>query len=68
MIQTKPDRGPKLAELTALLARFAEAGLQPVLSTNGGIPEADIQVAKETGHSLILGVWLTAKGQARLTP
>ena len=64
---TKPDQGPKRVDLDAFLARFAEAGLQPVISTNGGIPEADIHVAKVTGDPRILDVWLTASGLARLT-
>jgi len=63
---TKPDQGPKRVELNAFLAEFAARGLTPVLSTNGGVPEADIHLAKVTGEPEILDVWITAKGHARL--
>ena len=63
---TKPDQGPKRADLDGLLAEFAAVGLTPVLSTNGGVPDADIHIAKVTGEPLILDVWITAKGHARL--
>lgn len=69
----RPDRGPKRAELDTLIGRFAAAGLQPVVSTNGSIPNADIQVAqvpaKEAGGPdrwKIEDVWITAHGRTRL--
>jgi hypothetical protein len=61
-----PDR----ADLDAALNRFHAAGLTPVLSTNGGIPDADIEVTRgplEQGHPRpVLAVTVTASGLARL--
>jgi len=61
------------ADLDAALAQFHAVGLVPVLSTNGGIPEADVQVVRVPANqrvkgeaNVILDVWITEKGQARL--
>ena len=56
------------------LALFHSAGLVPVVSTNGGIPDADIQLAKVPGNEAhskaelegAIECWVTERGQARL--
>lgn len=61
-----PDR----ADLHAALDRFYAAGLTPVLSLNGSIPEADVEVTRyprvQGQASSILDVQVTERGQARL--
>jgi hypothetical protein len=61
------------ADLDETLAQFHAAGLVPVLSTNGGIPQTDVQVVRVPANqrvkgepNVILDVWITEKGQARL--
>jgi hypothetical protein len=61
------------ADVTAALTRFHDAGLTPVLSTNGAIPDADVQVVRVPADqrtqgepNAILDVWVTEKGEARL--
>jgi len=68
---TTPARPPRTAahvERDRLIQQFHDAGLQAVVSTNGSIPDADIQVAFVTAPEggQALSAWLTAKGQARL--
>lgn len=68
---TRPPRTAAHADRDALIAQFAAAGLTPSLSTNGSIPDADIQVGRrplaDSGvHGELDGAWITAKGQARL--
>jgi hypothetical protein len=64
-----PSRPPRTAahakrdELTAL---FASHGLVAVVSTNGSIPGADIQIVKGVQPGDVPDVWLTARGEARL--
>ncbi len=38
----------------------------PIISTNGGIPYADIQVVKGEQPGEVLEAWLTRRGEARL--
>jgi hypothetical protein len=61
-----PDRG----DLDAALARFHAKGLTPVLSTNGSIPDADIDVTRGPrvrGEAVpILDVQITPAGLAKL--
>lgn len=61
-----PDR----ADLHAALDRFYAAGLTPVLSLNGSIPDADIEVTRtplaQGQARAILDVQVTERGQARL--
>jgi hypothetical protein len=45
MSAARPPRTSGHAQRDALIARFAAAGLVPVLSTNGSVPDADIQVS-----------------------
>lgn len=61
------------ADLDTALQRFHDAGLTPMLSTNGSIPDADVQVVRvpadqrKAGEpNVILDVWVTDKGEARL--
>ena len=65
MTITRPPRTAAHATLQALLAQFRDAGLVPVVSTNGGIPEADIQVVKGAKPGEVLDVWSTDRGRAR---
>jgi hypothetical protein len=64
-----PSRPPRTAahakrdELTAL---FASHGLVAVVSTNGSIPEADIELTKGARPGEVTSVFLTASGEARL--
>lgn len=62
-----PDR----ADLHRALDRFYDAGLVPILSLNGGIPSADIEVTRGPrvqgeASGAILEVRITSAGQARL--
>lgn len=71
MTVTRPPRTPAHAERDALLLQFAARGLQPVISVNGSIPEADIQVTKalldEGGkYGEVLDARLTLAGAKRL--
>jgi len=63
---TRPPRTAAHAERDRLIAQFKDAGLVPVLSTNGGIPDADIQIVKGPKPGEVLEVWVTARGEARL--
>jgi len=61
-----------VADLDNALAPFYRRDLVPVVSTNGSIPEADVQVVRVPADqrtkgeaNVILDVWITAKGQAR---
>jgi len=61
------------ADREALLAPFHDAGLTPVLATNGSIPDADVQVVRVPANlrvqgeaNVILDAWITEKGQRRL--
>lgn len=61
---------PTKADRDAALALFYAAGLVPVLSTNGRIPDADVEVAlapRVAGAPVaLLSVTVTEAGQARL--
>lgn len=65
----RPPRTEGHRQRDALLAQFAAAGLMPVVSTNGSIPNADIQVSfdKRThpGGDVVRAD-LTARGSQRL--
>lgn len=63
---TRPPRTEGHRQRDTLLADFAAAGLSPVLSTNGSIPEADIQIVKGPQHGEVIEAWLTSKGKQRL--
>jgi hypothetical protein len=62
----RPPRTDAHRERDALLARFAALGLQPVVSTNGSNPEADIQIVKGAQPGDVPQCWLTVKGTNRL--
>ena len=68
----RPTRTEAHAERDRLIRQFADVGLQPVISTNGSIPDADIQQAKAIlrdggKHGEVVECWLTERGQARLS-
>ena len=67
MTVTRPDRTAAHATRDALLAQFRDVGLVPVISTNGGIPDADIQVVKGTKPGEVVDCWLTERGKSRLS-
>lgn len=73
----RPPRTEAHRQRDAFLQQFHAAGLVPRLSTNGGIPDADIQIVKAllpakdgTGgdgqYGEVLDCWVTVQGQARL--
>jgi len=67
----KPPPTDAHRERDRYLQMFHAAGLVPIVSTNGGIPDADIQVTKtlldEGGkHGDVLEARLTDRGQRRL--
>lgn len=67
----RPPRTDAHRQRDELIAQFAAVGLTPVVSTNGGVPEADIQVAKalltEGGkHGELIEARLTDRGRQRL--
>ncbi len=67
----RPPRTDAHATRDALLQQFKDAGLQATISTNGSIPDADIQqsvgLLKEGGkYGEVVDVSLTERGQARL--
>lgn len=63
---TRPPRTDGHRQRDTLLADFAAAGLAPVLSTNGSITDADIQIVKGPQPGEVLEAWLTPKGTQRL--
>ena len=67
----KPPRTDGHQQRDALIQQFADAGLTPIVSTNGSTPEADIQVTKalldEGGkHGEVLEARMTERGRLRL--
>lgn len=71
MAITRPPRTAAHAERDRLIAEFVAAGLTPTVSTNGSMPDADIQVGRrqltESGrHGELDGAWLTSLGARRL--
>ena len=58
--------------IAAAIERFHALGIVPVVSTNGGIPHADIQIAKipadeaKAGDVTFIDAWVTERGEARL--
>ena len=62
----RPPRTDAHRERDALLQRFAALGLQPVVSTNGSIPDADIQIVKGAKPGDVPQCWLTLRGGLRL--
>lgn len=66
MTVTRPPRTAAHAERDRLIALFADAGLVPILATNEGTPDADIQIAKGSKPGAVLECWLTSRGEARL--
>ena len=64
----KPPRTDAHRQRDELIAQFRDAGLVPVVSTNGGIPDADIQVVKGTKPGEAIECWLTERGKLRLYP
>jgi hypothetical protein len=62
----RPPRTAAHADRDALIRQFADAGLTAVVSTNGGIPDADIQVVKGAQPGDVPECWLTERGRARL--
>jgi len=63
---TRPPRTDAHQLLAAFVARFKEAGLIPVISTNGGVPDADIQIVKGPQPGDVTECWITAHGNIRL--
>ncbi len=49
-----------------LIARFAAAGLTPVLSTNGSIPSADIELILGVKPGDLRDAWIKPQGVRRL--
>ncbi len=71
MNRERPPRTDAHRRRDELAAQFTALGLTPVISTNGGIPHADIQVVKtllsEGGkHGEVTDCWLTDLGTRRL--
>lgn len=69
--RTRPARTAAHGDRDALLQQFHDAGLQPILSTNGGIPEADIELTTAAlkdggGYGELVEARLTERGAARL--
>ena len=62
----RPPRTAGHAQRDALIQQFAAAGLVPSISTNGGIPDADIQQVKGPQPGDVIEAWITARGEARL--
>lgn len=67
----RPPRTPGHGQRDVLLQRFSDAGLVPVLSTNGSTPDADIQIVKTLlgdggQHGEVIAAYLTNRGQSRL--
>lgn len=62
----KPTRTPAHAQLAELLSQFRDAGVTPIVSTNGGELGADIQIAKGPAAGDVADVWITDAGWARL--
>jgi hypothetical protein len=62
----RPPRTAAHATRDALLVQFRDAGLVPVVSTNGSVPDADVQVVKGTKPGEVTECWLTTRGQGRL--
>lgn len=69
-----PDRDPLRDELDALIVRFWQRGITPVISTNGRHADADIEITKVSAKEAtgpdhlkhIHAVTITARGQERL--
>ena len=66
MTVARPDRTAAHATRDDLLRQFRDVGLVPVVSTNGSIPDADVQVVKGTKPGEVVDCWLTLRGQDRL--
>lgn len=63
---TRPVRTEAHAKRDTYLQQFADLGLTPVVSANGSIPDADIQIVKGAQPGEVLDCWVTDKGRARL--
>ncbi len=66
MTVQRPPRFPAHSRRDVLLAQFHAAGIIPIVSTNGGIPEADIQVVKGAKPGEVVECWVTAHGTRRI--
>lgn len=77
MALVRPPRTDGHRQRDALLQHFYDAGLQPIVSTNGSIPNADIQIVKAllpakdgTGgdgqYGEVIEAYLTDRGAQRL--
>lgn len=62
----RPPRTPAHAVLQTYLGQFRDAGLIPVVSTNGGIPTADIEVTKGAKPGDVTAAVITETGTQRL--
>jgi len=62
----RPPRTAAHVTLQTLIAQFKDAGLVPVISTNGGVPDADIQIVKGPQPGDVTECWITAHGNIRL--
>lgn len=66
IVRQRPPRTDGHAQRDALITRFVDAGLVPILSTNASTPEADIQIVKGPQPGEVLEAWLTQRGETRL--
>jgi hypothetical protein len=62
----RPPRTAAHAERDRLVRLFADAGLVPVMSTNGGEPSADIELVLGTKPGELRAVWVKPMGERRL--
>lgn len=63
---TRPARTDAHRQRDTYLQQFADLGLVPVLSTNGGEPDADIEVIKGDKPGDVRDCWIKPNGLARL--
>lgn len=63
---TRPPRTDVHRQRDAYLQQFADLGLQPIVSTNGSIPHADIQFVKGPQPGEGIDCWVTTRGRYRL--
>lgn len=66
MALIRPSRTPAHQKRDDILASFRDLGLVPVISVNGSIPDADIQVVKGAKPGEVVDCWLTRRGADRL--
>lgn len=62
---TRPVRTDAHRQRDFYLQQFADLGLVPIVSTNGGIPDADIQIVKGEQPGEVVDCWVTERGKWR---